>query len=225
MKKLALLVAVLLAPLSARAVDPYKPWDARLLLAQAPAAAPQAQAQAAQAAIQANAPQTAALCHTFVCPVWEDWTHAQVSAQLLYAPARRMAFDGGSADLAILYNPAIGASWWPASWTAAGVAAPACAFLEAGGGGDSRSAFVHAGASCNVAPVLVGPAAKALTAAGGAYAAVGAVLVSPDGSGLKISGGIKADVVANGGLEAAKDVKGEAVIGVGYKWTFGRKAP
>ncbi len=184
-------------------------------------AAAETQAQKAQSAIVSNAPaQAPYACHTAACFVWDDWAHAQVSAQLLYAPVRKMAFDGGSVDLAVIYNPGIFASKWPASWTKAGVPAPACSFLELGGGGDKQSAFLHAGASCNVAPLVVGYAAKALSAAGGAYATFGSLLLAPDGSGLKISGGIKANVVQNGGLENVSAIKGEPVVGLGYIYKF-----
>lgn len=172
-------------------------------------------------AAHAPAPKTPFACvGRDVCFVWEDWAHAQVSAQLLYAPARGMAFDGGSVDAAVAYNPGVFASKWPTSWTAKGVPAPACAFLELGGGGDKHSGFVHAGASCNAAPLVVGWAAKGLTAAGGGYATFGTLLLAPDGSGLKISVGVKANVVQDGGVESAKNVKGEAVVGFGYIYKF-----
>ncbi len=174
-----------------------------------------------QTAINSNAPaQAPYACHTAACFVWNDWAHAQVSAQLLYAPARKMVFDGGSADLAVIYNPAILSSKWPKAFTSAGVPPPACAFLELGGGGDKQSGFVHVGASCNVAPVLVGYAVKGLTAAGGTYAGIGALILSPDGSGVKLSVGDKADVVANGGVEKLASIKGEVVVGVGYTYKF-----
>lgn len=184
------------------------------------AAAPQAQAQQVQAAIQAHAPATSKDCHTALCFIWNDWAHAQTSAQVLYAPTRHMAFDGGVIDAAVIYNPAIGSSKWPAPWTAAGVPPPACAFLEIGGGGDAHSGFVHAAASCNLAPMVVGWAAKGLERAGGGYAAFGNLLVAPDGSGLKISAGDKLNLVTNGGLTPAKDLKGEFVVGLGYVYRW-----
>lgn len=71
-----------------------------------------------------------------------------------------------------------------------------------------------------MAPVLVGWAVKGLTAAGGGYATFGSLLLSPDGSGLKLSDGIKVDFIQQGGLETARQLKGEDVIGVGYVYKF-----
>lgn len=176
------------------------------------AAVAQAQIQPTPAALVPPKPYFHTLLREYKTP--------KMSASVLYTS--KFVFDGGVTDVALIYHKADPTdTLWPDSLLKLGMPPLSWTLLEVGAGGNRETGFVHAGASINVAPTLLGPITGALKAAGGTAATIGTLLVAPNGSGLKISLGWKTDLIQDGQIVRLNALRFPPRFGLGYTYAFG----
>lgn len=152
--------------------------------------------------------------------ILKDPAHPKVGVGVLYTPA--FIFDGGVTDVALIFHRANpDDTLWPQQLLDLGMVPVSWTLLEVGGGGNRETAFIHAGASVNLAPTVLTPLTKALARVGGVPAKIGAILVAPDGSaGVRFGVGWKANAVQNGGLAPLNAWRFPPRYGVGYVYQF-----
>lgn len=148
-----------------------------------------------------------------------DPKHPKVSETVIYTS--KVSFDGALTDVAIAYHKADPEDClWPDFLLKKGMPPISWTLLEMGIGGNKQTAFIHAGASVNLAPTLLGPVVSGLKEIGGKAAKLGALLVSDDGSGLKLGIGWKSNIIEDGGLKRFDEMRFPPRYGIGYSYQF-----
>lgn len=152
--------------------------------------------------------------------ILKDPAHPKVGVGVLYTPS--FEFDGGVTDVALIFHRADPTdTLWPQQLLDLGFPPISWTLLEVGGGGNRETAFIHAGASVNLAPTVLGPLVKGLERAGGVPAKIGQLLVLPDGSGgVRFGVGWKVNAVRNGGVAPLNEWRAPPRYGVGYVYQF-----
>lgn len=166
-----------------------------------------------------TAPTVVPTAGQYIQTIFRDPTHPKLSVSALWT--MKLNPDGAVTDAAIVYH--VGDkndTLWPQTLIDHGVPPISYTLMEAGGGGNTHSGFVHFGPSINVAPTVLGPVVALLNKAGGNYATIGGLLVDPDGSGLKIGIGWKGTVIDNGAMVPLNQIRFPPRYTTGYTYKF-----